>query len=201
MERSGNSFLKKFKQISEYRIILSIFFYSLWYSINIFTYASYVYYSSKTTPTMDSEEKINAVNNMVNDSVIDPIRTMILNFSYIFMYIDQIMLRFYTEEKQRSTKMSSSNSSYIKFSSNIIYVGSSNYNGCQIRSINQSTPDVSYTYNATNDSYETYTNNNNNVRTPKPSHHSIPINDTNDTAVLNPKYNVNYIGYYNYEKL
>ncbi|OUM65863.1 hypothetical protein PIROE2DRAFT_59717 [Piromyces sp. E2] len=99
---NGNSFLKKFKQISEYRIILSVLITICGIPL-IFTYAFYVFYYDRTTTTMDSQEKINTVHAMIDDSIIDPIRTLILNFSYIFMYVDQVILREYVN-KQKSTK-------------------------------------------------------------------------------------------------
>jgi len=189
INKSGNSFLTKFKQISEYRIILSIIVTVCGIPL-IFTYAFYVFYCHKTTTALDSSEKISAVNNMVDDSVIDPIRTLILNFSYTFMYIDQIMLRFFAEEKQRPTKMSSSNSTYA-------YSG--NFSSSQSHNIIQSsTPNISY------NKYNSYNNNNNsfeikNTKASSPSHYAIPMS-SNDTTALNPKYNVNYVGYYNYDK-
>jgi len=198
IDKNGNSFLRKFKQISEYRIILSIIV-TLCGIPLIFTYASYVYYCSRNTSALDGKEKIDSVNAMVNDSVIDPIRTLILNFSYIFMYIDQIMLRFYAEEKQTPKITSSGNSAY-GYGSNL---NISNINNSQTHSITQNTaPIISYNNNNNNNynNYNNYNNfNNDSYEINKNSYHSISM-PSNDTTILNPKYNVNYIGYYNYDK-
>jgi len=177
LDRAGKSFLKRFKQISEYRIILSLIVTICGIPL-MFTYAFYVFYCSRTTTSMDTKEKIDSLNSMVNDSIIDPIRTLILNFSYTFMYIDQVLLRFYVE-KQQSSNMSSGYKGGYGYSSGNTYVISSH-------SQTQSTPSVSYNYD-----YETK-----NLKAPKPSFHSITFNNNlNDTDALNPKSN-----YYNYNK-
>ncbi|ORX49215.1 hypothetical protein BCR36DRAFT_370784 [Piromyces finnis] len=185
LSKGGNSFLKKFKQISEYRIIFSIIV-TLCGIPLIFTYAIYVFHFNRTTRSYDDEQKIKALNDMVNDSRIDPIRTLILNFSYTFMYIDQVMLKFYIE-KQKSSKMTSNTHSHTSG-----YSGShaSIYTNGYSNNKSQNTTNVSNNYES------------NQMEIPLPSHNNnIIYSDqlSNDKELLNPKPNTNTLTYYNYK--
>eukprot|EP00833_Pecoramyces_ruminatium_P011611 jgi/Orpsp1_1/1185643/evm.model.c7180000094709.1 len=109
---SGRSFLHNFKQISEYRIFISIivtlvgipFLFSFCFKIIYLKN----YADAKDFP--DEGARISYLGENVNDMYIDPIRVCVLNFNYVFMYIDQILLRFFVE-KNNSSKKSSSNQS------------------------------------------------------------------------------------------
>ncbi|OUM70087.1 hypothetical protein PIROE2DRAFT_1764 [Piromyces sp. E2] len=58
-----------------------------------------VIYYRNSSISLDDSERIKAVGNFIDDSRIDPIRVLILNFNYIFMYIDQVLLVIYVNNR------------------------------------------------------------------------------------------------------
>jgi len=83
-KNNSNNFMEKFKQISEYRIFISIFC-----SIILFPLAFihlYIYIIWYKDPYKDFED---------NSYLVEILRIDGLNFTYTFMYIDQFLLRFY----------------------------------------------------------------------------------------------------------
>jgi len=106
LDSHGFSFLKRFKQISEYRIYLSIII-----TISgipfIFMYSIIVIYYRYQSISYKDQAKVDAVGRFTDDQSIDAIRVMVLNFNYVFMYIDQILLRYYVDKQQSMTKGSS----------------------------------------------------------------------------------------------
>jgi hypothetical protein len=118
-DQNGKTFLQKFKLISEYRIYLSIIV-TLIGAPFIFGFCYEVIYLRNKAYSFGEHEKLKYLGDNVNDMVIDPIRVRILNFNYIFMYIDQIMLRFYVEKNIESKKNSSRNTSKGSFSYHMI---------------------------------------------------------------------------------
>eukprot|EP00833_Pecoramyces_ruminatium_P012556 jgi/Orpsp1_1/1186588/evm.model.d7180000051695.1 len=104
----GSKFVQNFKQISEYRIFLSIMVtiigvpFIFGFCFKIIYLRNYAYHRF-----IDKEERIAYIGQNVNDMYIDPIRVCVLNFNYVFMYVDQILLRFYVDENNSSKKNSS----------------------------------------------------------------------------------------------
>jgi len=87
----SNNFLEKFKQISEFRIfisiIISIFFFP--YPIfQIINYSRRYLHPELKTPSFTDK--------------IENLRSVGLRFTYTFMYIDQILLRFYVSKSKYS---------------------------------------------------------------------------------------------------
>jgi len=129
IDSNGYSFLKKFKQISVYRIYLSILVTICGIPL-IFMYSLIVVYYRNSSISLNDKERLETVRIFIDDSVIDPIRVLILNFNYTFMYIDQILLRFYVEQNNSSKKSSSAHSNSTQKSSynfNMVYHDHKNY--------------------------------------------------------------------------
>ncbi|ORX83134.1 hypothetical protein BCR32DRAFT_267170 [Anaeromyces robustus] len=132
-----NTFLKRFKKVSEYRIYLSIFV-TIIGSPFIFGYCLEMIYLVKKSYTLKHTEMQDFINNNCDDRKIDSIRVLILNFSFTFMYIDQILLKHYAEENEVTKKSTSSdkNSDYYNnnnvsptksFNFNMVYHDFKNY--------------------------------------------------------------------------
>lgn len=128
-----NTFLLRFKQISEYRIYLSILV-TIIGAPFIFGFCIEIIYLTNQNYSLDDHERLGKLGTYCNDAIIDSIRVCILNFNYVFMYIDQIMLRFYVETNNKSKQSSSNNSNSInndynknKFNFNMIYHDHKNY--------------------------------------------------------------------------
>ncbi|ORX84149.1 hypothetical protein BCR32DRAFT_307212 [Anaeromyces robustus] len=116
----NNTFLHKFKQISEYRIYLSILI-TLIGAPFIFSFSYKMIHLTKKENLVETNM---AIYSNCDDQNIDTIRVLILNFNYVFMYIDQIFLRFYIEEnysKRRSHQKSDS------YNFNMVYHNFKNY--------------------------------------------------------------------------
>lgn len=97
---SGNTFLSKFKQISEYRIILSMAA-SIIFLPFVIVFVIYVVTKYKDKSTLSY---------IPSDETVDYLRRVVLNFNYTLMYIDQILLKSYTEKQRTLYKIGSSGS-------------------------------------------------------------------------------------------
>ncbi|ORX47642.1 hypothetical protein BCR36DRAFT_371709 [Piromyces finnis] len=102
-----NRFIDKFKQISELRIFISmiISFLFLPFALYLVSFLIYNYYyviNYKATFDIHS----------INDKI-EKLRQLVLNFNYTFMYIDQVLLRFYMN--QNNSNHSASMKSYQSF--------------------------------------------------------------------------------------
>jgi len=96
---NNNKFIDKFKQISEYRIIISIIISLIFFPV-VFSFVIYLVY------------KFHSHDNKVNfDGSVEQWRSAVLNFNYTFMYIDQILLRFYVSRNKSSNYYLNSSSS------------------------------------------------------------------------------------------
>ncbi|OUM57470.1 hypothetical protein PIROE2DRAFT_64990 [Piromyces sp. E2] len=125
MNGTKNSFIEKLKHVSEFRIVISlilsltvIFIFSL-----TFLSSYYLYKTGKD----DNMENIDCIS----------ISYRQVYFNYYFMFIDQILLRFYAERKNPKFKISSTNSFMFKeeetsFKSNIHLLNNKivDYNNC-----------------------------------------------------------------------
>jgi len=83
-KRKFNSFLEKFKQVSEYRFFISIIISMLFIPCAVFQIIFFVKLKIKDDPK---------IKNLSDE--IENFRVIGLRFTYTFMYIDQILLRFY----------------------------------------------------------------------------------------------------------
>jgi len=84
-DENKNSFIEKFKQISEYRIIFSLI-------------ASFIFLPILLYFIITNIKNINGSNDNVRNKEIENMRDIVVNINYFFMYIDQILLRFYTNK-------------------------------------------------------------------------------------------------------
>ncbi|ORX47604.1 hypothetical protein BCR36DRAFT_355631 [Piromyces finnis] len=103
---SGNTFLNKFKQVSEFRIIISMIA-----SIAFLPFVGlFLYY------VIHEYHSDSAVSYIPSDETVDYLRRVVLNFNYTLMYIDQILLKSISESKSQPKVSyganSSNNSSY-----------------------------------------------------------------------------------------
>ncbi|OUM66891.1 hypothetical protein PIROE2DRAFT_5752 [Piromyces sp. E2] len=127
-----NSFLRKFKKISVYRIYLSMFV-TIIGSPFIFGYSFKMMHLVNESYKLPHEKMQDFFNNNCDDRGIDSIRVLVLNFSYVFMYIDQILLRYYVEDNQSSNhssstgKSNSAQNSNSSFNFNMVYHNHRNY--------------------------------------------------------------------------
>ncbi|KAG4093321.1 hypothetical protein H8356DRAFT_1428834 [Neocallimastix lanati (nom. inval.)] len=87
-----NSFMDKFKQISEFRIIFSMTA-NLIFLPFVIIFVIFLLYGYK----------YNNVSNINSDSEIELFRETVLNFNYTFMYMDQILLRSFVNDDQKTT--------------------------------------------------------------------------------------------------
>jgi len=92
-EKDGLSFLEKFKQISELRIILSIAFSIV--LIPFFLIQATQYYNSLSDGSDLTENNL--------DEKIRQFRNMAVSINYTFMYVDQILLKLYFTNKKEKT--------------------------------------------------------------------------------------------------
>jgi len=106
-----NRFLTRFKLISEYRIYISLIATIIGFPI-LLAYAIYIMIILVT-----KKQEIKGANE------VESIRSCILTINYTFMYIDQILLRFFVDENNESMKNSKSSSTTDNF--NLVY---HNYN-------------------------------------------------------------------------
>ncbi|ORX76363.1 hypothetical protein BCR32DRAFT_284258 [Anaeromyces robustus] len=106
-----NNFFQKFKHLSEYRIYLSIFVTIAGFPF-LLAFCLGILYTIKLYHGIENkQETVDFFGVMCDDQGIDKIRVFVLNFSYFFMYIDQILLRYYVEENNITVKSSSNNTS------------------------------------------------------------------------------------------
>jgi len=92
-----NPMFENFKQISEYRIIISMLAAFLFLPFAVM-FTSFVVY----------EYKNKAYNKLIkSDTEIEQFRNIVLNFNYTLMYIDQILLRHYVNNKEKTIIMKS----------------------------------------------------------------------------------------------
>eukprot|EP00833_Pecoramyces_ruminatium_P011732 jgi/Orpsp1_1/1185764/evm.model.c7180000095126.1 len=89
---SGNSFMNKFKQISEFRIILSMVITLLFIPI-LFIFVV----------ILNQNYNMNDIKYINLNSSIEQFRQVVLSFNFTFMYIDQILLRCFVEKNQQSS--------------------------------------------------------------------------------------------------
>eukprot|EP00833_Pecoramyces_ruminatium_P014277 jgi/Orpsp1_1/1188309/evm.model.d7180000063807.1 len=95
--KSGeNNFLSRFKQISEYRIIISMVATITAFPI-ILCFALFLFRQFLRNETI------------ISDTSADSIRTCVLDINYTLMYIDQILLRYYVDGHNRSKSRSNNN--------------------------------------------------------------------------------------------
>ncbi|ORX54323.1 hypothetical protein BCR36DRAFT_17967 [Piromyces finnis] len=127
VDSNGNSFLRKFKQISEYRIYLSILVTMCGIPL-IFMYSLRVMYCRNSSIALKDYERLEIVGKFMDDQSIDSIRVLVLNFNYIFMYVDQFLLRYYVENNDQSTYNYSNSHSTPKspLDYNLVYHNTSN---------------------------------------------------------------------------
>jgi len=98
LKNNSNSFIEKFKQISELRIFISIIIsilFSPWPIVQVNYYIRRYLHPEKKTESITSQ--------------VEQLRSVVLRFVYTFMYIDQILLRFYVN-KNISNGMSNDSS-------------------------------------------------------------------------------------------
>jgi len=92
-----NNFIEKFKKISEFRIIISLV-------------ASFIFLPILLYFLITNIMDINGTNEDIRNKEIESKRDLVVNVNYFFMFIDQILLRFYAERNDRKYKISSTNS-------------------------------------------------------------------------------------------
>eukprot|EP00833_Pecoramyces_ruminatium_P008910 jgi/Orpsp1_1/1182942/evm.model.c7180000083231.1 len=124
---SGNTFLYKFKLISEYRIYLSMIITIIGIPF-IFGFTSVVVYVSLRNNINPKEQSY------IDDTRADILRRIVLSFNYNLMYIDQILLRFFVEQNSHTKKINNNMSPN--------YINSSSYN-----SLNPSDNNTGSSYN------------------------------------------------------
>ncbi|ORX75148.1 hypothetical protein BCR32DRAFT_285450 [Anaeromyces robustus] len=158
---SKNTFLNKFKQLSEYRIYLGVI---------IAVVASPFIFAEVVLLKSSQEDYYN---------VIYIIRSKLLNFFYVFMYIDQISLRFFVERTNvvRSTYNNVSNNS-----------ANSNHKS-YYNNNNKSSSNTTLTYNKSNTSLRSLNNNNNIMNYNNPSHNYNNISVSEYNNPNNYRYN------------
>eukprot|EP00833_Pecoramyces_ruminatium_P017620 jgi/Orpsp1_1/1191652/evm.model.d7180000087575.1 len=171
IKQSRNNFLTKFKQISEYRIYLSIIITMLGIPF-IFGFCIkviYLYTVNKDAIIKMDDKKLSYFINNTDDNAVENIREVILNFNYVFMYIDQILLRYFVEENNSTRKFTGTNASMNK---NNATIGSSNTYKYKILYQNQNSRNYDdydernpFNYNAINNSntLNSFTNSNYNT--------------------------------------
>jgi len=222
LDKSGYLFYKKFKQISVYRIYLSIIVTICGMPI-IFMYSLMVIYYRNSSISYDDKERIEAVRVFIDDSTIDPLRVLVLNFNYTFMYIDQILLRFYVEQNNSSKRSSSAQSKSMNNGSqksssnfNMVYHDYKNYDSFEtnnstkslVRHDNRNYNDFetrnSNKPNSSYNNFETRNSNKPNLNS-KPMYYNIVFNNNDNLSndIDNSKtinYYNNYNNYNNYNK-
>jgi len=111
---SDNTFLNKFKQISEFRIILSMIA-----SIAFLPFVGlFLYY------VLHEYRSDSATSYIPSDETVDYLRRAVLNFNYTLMYIDQILLRNITEKNSQPKPSSYNNIGASSYNSNMNYSNS-----------------------------------------------------------------------------
>ncbi|OUM65742.1 hypothetical protein PIROE2DRAFT_7156 [Piromyces sp. E2] len=108
-----NKFLTRFKLISEYRIYISLIATIIGFPI-LSLYAIYIMI-----------QYIRQIQEIKGSGEVDSIRNCILTINYTFMYIDQILLRFFVDENNESKKKSKSTTTENSYNFNLVY---HNYN-------------------------------------------------------------------------
>jgi len=96
LKNKANNFLEKFKQISEFRIFVSIIISLISFPfvvLQVYYYFDWLFHPDKKMVD-------------INDYV-EFIRIAILRFVYTFMYIDQILLRFYVKQNKSNYYLNS----------------------------------------------------------------------------------------------
>jgi len=100
--KGSYTFLEKFKQISEFRIIFSML-------------ASIVFFPIVTVFVVFLILDYNDVNSRYHqksDAEIEQMRIAVLNFNYALMYMDQVLLRYFIERSSEKTIISSKEFTY-----------------------------------------------------------------------------------------
>eukprot|EP00833_Pecoramyces_ruminatium_P002294 jgi/Orpsp1_1/1176326/evm.model.c7180000057203.1 len=167
-ETDKKSFIEKFKQMSEFRIIISliasiIFIPFIIYMIFIIIKLRKNEYRVGASDGDDDNLKI-ILNNEFNQ--VDNFRQVVVNINYTLMFIDQILLRFYAERMNPKYKMTSTNS-YIYYpnsSGKNNELGSSGFGSSGLGSNGLDSCGInSNGLNSYNTSYNTSFNNDNNT--------------------------------------
>ncbi|OUM60688.1 hypothetical protein PIROE2DRAFT_63005 [Piromyces sp. E2] len=97
LKSGSNSFLEKFKQISEFRIFISLIISIIFLPFAVFQVYLYIgWYSDVKNTKAGSERNWGNITDQV-----EYIRILILRFTYSSMYIDQILLRFYVSKNKK----------------------------------------------------------------------------------------------------
>jgi len=131
LESFKHSFLEKFKQISELRIFISVVISIIFIPWAIIQVCFYIVWY------IDPQKGLNNINNQV-----EHFRIIGLRFVYTFIYVDQILLRFYVNRNNanqyftNSTKSSSRDSELLIIPSTSVSPKSIIYNANPINSIN-----------------------------------------------------------------
>jgi len=105
----GNFFIAKFQRLSVYRIYWTVIL-SICFSPLIFMFCITLLYGLNYINTLKDSDKIQFYKNYCNDRDIENIRINIMNVSYILIYVDQIMLRYYARQNKITIMQASSNS-------------------------------------------------------------------------------------------
>ncbi|OUM64707.1 hypothetical protein PIROE2DRAFT_8474 [Piromyces sp. E2] len=127
---SQNPILEKFRQISELRIIISMLTAFLYLPL-VATFTSFVIY----------EYSNNCYNKIINsDSEIEYFRKIVINFNYTLMYIDQILLRRYVDNNEKTV-----NSVILKSFDHSNIIGSYNHSTKNKKNLDQKCLDSSST--------------------------------------------------------
>ncbi|ORY58284.1 hypothetical protein LY90DRAFT_669041 [Neocallimastix californiae] len=136
-ENKENTFLIKFKQISEYRIYMSILV-TIIGAPFIFGFCLEILYLVNQEYPIEDFERIKKLQVYSSEVNVEGIRVCILTFNYMFMYIDQILLRFFVEDNKPQKKISNSYT-YNKNSShnyNMVYHKFLNYDELEKQNLN-----------------------------------------------------------------
>ncbi|ORX76349.1 hypothetical protein BCR32DRAFT_284269 [Anaeromyces robustus] len=95
-----NIFIKKFQQISTYRIYWTLLL-SIICSPLVFLFCTKLVYTYHNLDFLQDQEKINFYKEHCDDSDIEKFRVSINHTGYVLMYIDQILLRYYAIENKK----------------------------------------------------------------------------------------------------
>ncbi|OUM70476.1 hypothetical protein PIROE2DRAFT_56779 [Piromyces sp. E2] len=190
---SDNTFLNKFKQISEFRIILSMIA-SIAFLPFVGLFLYYVIHEYKS----DS-----ATSYIPSDETVDYLRRVVLNFNYTLMYIDQILLKNISNQnsKPKPTTNNFTSSYGSSYAININQNSNSNLNLSMsqqsiVASNNTNISVAPKEYNS-NESLDTRMYNSNDNMIKNPSQNKV-YGYNNGKVNTNMNYNGNNMNNYNY---
>ncbi|OUM58456.1 hypothetical protein PIROE2DRAFT_16245 [Piromyces sp. E2] len=156
-DKNENTFISKFKQISEFRIICSMIASIIFLPI-ILLFVIYLLHTLK---------KVKNEPNIPSDETIDYLRRVVLNVNYNLMYIDQILLKCYVERSNSKIPNNSINAYNYDTSYNFgspSFHSSINKSYISNNSLNLSSPEnSSIIYNHNYDTSKSYLIDNNNI--------------------------------------